>query len=156
MSTKDELNIGSAAPDFTLEDDQGITRSLKDYRGRKIVLYFYPRDNTPGCTREACDFRDSYETITQCGAEILGVSTDTISSHKNFKSKYNLTFPLLSDPSAKVSTLYGVYKMKNRYGKTFMGIERSTFVIDDAGNISKIFRSVKVDNHSGDVLESLK
>jgi len=150
-----EIQIGDKAPDFTLENDTGQKISLKDLRGKKVVLYFYPRDNTPGCTREACSFRDSLGSITSKDAVVLGVSNDNINSHKKFKQKYSLNFPLLSDPDKEVSKAYGVYKLKDSYGIKHWGIERSTFIIDGEGKITKIWRKVKVDGHKDEVVQAL-
>jgi peroxiredoxin Q/BCP len=150
-----ELQIGDKAPDFTLESDVGQKVSLKDFRGKKVILYFYPRDDTPGCTKEACSFRDSLGSITSKDAVVLGVSSDGINSHKKFKQKYSLNFPLLSDPDKEVSKAYSVYKLKNLYGIKHWGIERSTFLIGEEGKISKIWRKVKVDGHKDEVVQAL-
>ncbi len=147
---------GDKAPDFSLPDQSGKAVTLKQFKGRPVVLYFYPKDNTPGCTKEACDFRDSDAAIRKAGAVVLGVSLDDGASHQKFISKYDLPFSLLSDEGAKVSKAYGVYKQKSMYGKKFWGIERSTFVIDGAGAIQAAFRKVKVDGHAQDVLAALK
>ncbi|MBI4361639.1 MAG: thioredoxin-dependent thiol peroxidase [Euryarchaeota archaeon] len=146
------LKEGDVAPDFTLPDGSGKTVRLKDLRGKPVVLYFYPRDMTPGCTREACDFRDSYSGLRRRGAVLLGVSRDPPESHARFASKYSLPFPLLSDAGGEVCRAYGVYKKKSLYGRTFMGIERSTFVIDASGRVQRVFRRVKVEGHAGEVL----
>ena len=151
-----ELQIGDIAPDFSLESDAGQKTSLKDFTGKKVVLYFYPKDDTPGCTKEACNFRDSLNSITSKDAVVLGVSRDSVSSHKKFKEKYSLNFPLLSDTSGEVTRAYGVYKQKNMYGVIRWGIERSTFIIDEEGKIAKIWRKVKVDGHKDEVLQTLK
>ena len=151
-----ELQIGDIAPDFSLESDAGQKTSLKDFTGKKVVLYFYPKDDTPGCTKEACNFRDSLNSITSKDAVVLGVSRDSVSSHKKFKEKYSLNFPLLSDTSGEVTKAYGVYKQKNMYGVIRWGIERSTFIIDEEGKIAKIWRKVKVDGHKDEVLQTLK
>ncbi len=151
-----ELQAGDIAPDFCLESDAGQKTSLEDFRGKKVVLYFYPKDDTPGCTKEACNFRDSLNSITSKDAVVLGVSRDSVSSHKKFKGKYSLNFPLLSDTSGEVTRAYGVYKQKNMYGVIRWGIERSTFIIDQDGKIAKIWRKVKVDGHKDEVLQSLK
>lgn len=149
------IELEKEAPDFTLKSSDGNDVSLSDFKGKKVVLYFYPKDNTPGCTKEACQFRDNINTVENKDAVILGVSLDDIESHKKFIEKFNLPFILLSDPDAKVSTEYGVYKEKNMYGKKKMGIERSTFIIDKKGIVKKIFRKVKVDGHVDEILEVL-
>ncbi|MDI3478214.1 MAG: thioredoxin-dependent peroxiredoxin [Thermoanaerobacterium sp.] len=149
------IELEKEAPDFTLKSSDGNDVSLSDFKGKKVVLYFYPKDNTPGCTKEACQFRDNINTVENKEAVILGVSLDDIESHKKFIEKFNLPFILLSDPDAIVSTEYGVYKEKNMYGKKKMGIERSTFIIDKKGIVKKIFRKVKVDGHVDEILEVL-
>lgn len=146
---------GDPAPDFRLPADDGKTYALKDLRGQKVVLYFYPRDDTPGCTKEACSFRDNLARVRSKGAIVLGVSKDDLESHAKFREKYSLSFPLLSDPEGKVLGAYGVWKEKSMYGKTFMGIERTTFVIDENGRIRKVFPRVKVDGHTDEVLAAL-
>ncbi len=147
------------APDFSLPgvDEDGNERvfSLGDYAGKKIVLYFYPRDNTPGCTTEACDFRDNMERVKAAGAVVLGVSPDSVKSHKGFKDKHGLPFPLLSDTDRAVATEYGAYGEKKMYGKVSMGIIRSTVLIDEEGVIRKIWRGVKVKGHVDEVLAAL-
>jgi peroxiredoxin Q/BCP len=150
------LAVGDKAPEFALPNEAGKTVKLKDFKGRQVVLYFYPKDDTPGCTKEACSFRDSLEPIKKAGAVVLGVSLDGRESHQKFIAKHRLPFPLLSDEDATVSKAYGVYKQKNMYGKKFWGIERSTFVIDPAGRLKAIFRKVKVDGHVDEVLAALK
>ena len=151
-----ELEEGSPAPDFTLSADDGKTYSLSQFKGKKeVVLYFYPKDDTPGCTKEACSFRDSSSDFAKKGAQVLGVSNDDLESHSKFRTKYSLNFPLLSDPDHKVSETYGVYKLKNMYGKTHWGIERSTFIIGKDGKIKKAYRRVQVDGHSQDILGNL-
>lgn len=146
------INVGDRAPDFSLPSTDGALFTLKDHRGKKVVLYFYPKDNTPGCTKEACSFRDVFAEFQKNNAIIVGVSTDSIASHQNFASKYKLPFPLLSDEKKEVVRLYGVWKKKSLYGKTFYGIERTTFVINEEGIIEHIFRRVKVEHHSNEVL----
>ena len=146
---------GEQAPDFRLPADDGKTYALRDLRGKKVVLYFYPKDDTPGCTKEACSFRDNLSRVQSKGAIVLGVSKDDLESHAKFREKYSLSFPLLSDPEGKVLSAYGVWKEKNLYGKTFMGIERTTFVIDEGGRIQKVFPRVKVDGHVDEVLAAL-
>ena len=149
------VNEGDPAPDFRLPADDGRTYSLKEFRGKKVVLYFYPKDDTSGCTREACSFRDSLARVTSKGAVVLGVSKDDLDSHARFRKKYELTFPLLSDTDGKVLNTYGVWKEKSAYGKTFMGVERTTFIIDEKGRIAKVFLRVKVDGHVDEVLAAL-
>ncbi len=139
---------GDQAPDFTLQGDDGNEVSLSDYRGQKVVLYFYPKDGTPGCTREAVEFRDMMEKFEKEGIVILGVSKDSVQSHQKFKRKHGLPFALLSDPEGKVLDLYGVWKKKSLYGRTFMGTERTTFLIDEKGIIQKVHRKVKVKGHA--------
>ncbi len=147
---------GKLAPDFTLKSDDGKAYSLSQFRGKKqVVLYFYPKDDTPGCTKEACSFRDSLSRLASLGVQVLGVSLDDLDSHSKFRTKYDLNFPLLSDTDQSVSRQYGVYKMKSMYGRDFMGIERSTFVIDKSGKVKKAFRRVKVDGHVDEVIGSL-
>lgn len=150
------LKEGSKAPDFTLQTDEGKKVSLKDFAGKKVVLYFYPKDDTPGCTKEACSFTENLGSVTKTGAVVLGVSADSVESHQNFKKKYGLNFPLLSDPDREVIEKYGVWKEKNMYGKKSMGIERTTFLIDKEGRIAHIFPRVKVDGHTAEVLEKLQ
>lgn len=157
MSKDKELMEGEPAPDFSLPASDGRKISLKDFKGKKrVVLYFYPKDDTPGCTKEACGFRDSIQEFDAQDAVILGVSLDDEASHIKFIQKYNLPFTLLSDNDIEVSKAYGVYKEKNMYGKTYWGIERTTFIIDKAGRIERIYPKVKVENHIDEVLESLK
>ena len=143
------------APQFTLPDQNGNKVSLKDFVGKKVVLYFYPKDNTPGCTKEACDFRDSIEDFKKIKTIVLGVSPDSVESHKKFAEKYDLPFPLLSDPDKKVLQKYGVWKEKSMYGRKYMGVERTTVVIDEKGKILKIFPRVKVKGHVDEVKKVL-
>lgn len=150
------LDVGDTAPAFTLRAGEGTPISLKDFRGKKVVLYFYPRDNTPGCTREACSFNDNLLKIKRRGAVVLGVSADSVASHSRFSDMYGLSFPLLSDPDRTVIKSYGVWKEKTMYGKKRMGVERSTFLIDERGKISGIFRKVRVDGHTEEVLTALQ
>jgi len=150
------VNEGEEAPDFTLLVDDGRKVSLKDYRGKKVVLYFYPKDGTPGCTREAIEFRDIAQEFEKEGAIILGVSKDSIKSHQKFKQKHELPFTLLSDPDGKVLDLYGVWKKKSLYGRTFMGTERTTFLIDEKGIVKKVYRKVKAKGHAQVCLLDLK
>lgn len=146
---------GQTAPDFELPSDSGKTVRLSDFRGRKVVLYFYPKDMTSGCTKEACSFRDNYPQYEEQGAVILGVSPDPPQSHVRFKSKYNLPFLLLSDEDHKVAEQYGVWGEKQMYGRAYHGILRTTFVIDEQGRIAKVFTKVKPDGHGEEVLEAL-
>ena len=147
---------GDQAPDFTLQADDGREVSLSDYRGKKVVLYFYPKDGTPGCTREAIEFRDMVKEFDKEDAVILGVSKDSVQSHQKFKRKHNLPFTLLSDLEGKVLDLYGVWKKKSLYGRTFMGTERTTFLIDEKGIVKKIYRKVKVKGHAQACLLDLR
>ncbi len=149
------LTAGQPAPGFSLDSTEGKKLSLKDFRGKKIALYFYPKDNTPGCTREACSFRDSFGDFTKAGAVVLGISPDQLPAHDKFKQKYSLPFPLLADPDHAVAEKYNVWKEKKNYGKTYMGIERTTFLINAAGQIARIFPKVKVDGHHEAVLAAL-
>ena len=146
---------GSQAPDFELKSDAGETVKLSQFRGRPVVLYFYPRDDTPGCTKEACAFRDSYDEYLAQDAVILGVSRDGEESHRKFKEKYDLPFTLLSDPDHEVAEVYGVWAEKSMYGRKSMGIVRSTFVIAPDGTIARAMRGIKVPGHSDKVLEAL-
>ena len=150
-----DLKVGQKAPDFTVMDDKGEKVKLADLKGKKVVLYFYPKDDTPGCTKEACAFRDGIDRIKKSGAVVLGVSADSVESHKKFKNKFDLNFPLLADTEKKIIEAYGVWKEKSMYGKKYMGIERTTFVIDENGKIAHIFPKVKVDQHYDEVLEAL-
>jgi peroxiredoxin Q/BCP len=149
------LETGTLAPDFTLESDGSGPVSLSDFRGKKVVLYFYPKDDTPGCTTEACNFRDDYSALTAAGAVILGVSPDSIKSHRSFKNKYELPFLLLSDPDHKVADAYGAWGPKKMMGRSYEGIIRSTFVIDETGKIMRAFPKVDVKQHSQEVLAVL-
>jgi len=154
------IEAGDRAVDFTLSgiDEKGGERdfSLKEFKGKTVVLYFYPKDNTPGCTTEACDFRDNMARLLKSGAVVLGVSPDSVKSHLNFRDKHGLTFPLLSDPERKVATAYGAYGEKKSYGKTSMGIIRSTFIIDPSQKVKDLWRGVKVAGHADAVLKALK
>lgn len=144
------------AKDFTLQASNGKNVSLSDYKGKAVILYFYPKDSTPGCTTEACDFRDNSEVIKEGNAEILGISLDSINSHEKFIEKNDLPFLLLSDPDHKVCEMYDVWQLKKNYGKEYMGIVRSTFLIDKDQNIVKEWRNVRVKNHVEEVTEELK
>jgi peroxiredoxin Q/BCP len=146
---------GKPAPDFELTSDSGEHVKLSDYRGKPVVLYFYPKDDTPGCTTQACGIRDVYADFRGRGAVVLGVSPDDEASHVKFREKYSLPFTLLADPGHEVAEEYGVWKERNMYGKKSMGIERSTFVIDADGNVAKAMRRVKPETHAADVLAAL-
>jgi thioredoxin-dependent peroxiredoxin len=150
------IEPGSKAPSFALPDQDGKTVSLEDFKGRNVILYFYPKDDTPGCTKEACNFRDEMPRFRNLNAEIIGISTDSVKSHKKFSEKYNLPFTLLSDENKEVVQDYGVWKEKNMYGRKSMGTERTTFIMDKEGVVKKVFRKVKVDNHNSEVEEALR
>jgi len=147
-----KLNIGDKAPAFSCTDENGKLLQLKDFKGQKLVLYFYPKDDTPGCTAEACDLRDNYQHFLKAGYQILGVSPDTASKHLKFIAKYNLPFSLLADETHEVAEAYGVWAEKSMYGKKYMGILRTTFVIDEKGKISQIIEKVDTKNHSKQLL----
>jgi peroxiredoxin Q/BCP len=149
------LKVGGPAPAFSLESSAGGKISLKDLKGRWVVLYFYPKDDTPGCTKEACDFRDASRQVSSKSAVVLGVSPDSVASHQKFAVKHSLPFPLLADPDHAVAEKFGVWVEKSMYGRKYMGIERSTFVIDPAGKIAALWRKVRVPGHIDEVLESL-
>jgi len=151
-----ELKEGRKAPAFNLPSSSGKKIALKDLLGKNVVLYFYPKDNTPGCTQEACQFRDNLKAFEDEGAVILGVSPDNLASHEKFIQKFDLPFPLLSDEDHKIAEKYGVWQEKSMYGRKYFGIVRSTFVIDKKGNLARIFRKVKVGNHDQEVLEVLR
>ena len=150
------VEVGQPAPDFTLSANNGQTISLHQYRGKNVVLYFYPKDMTPGCTTEACDFRDYHPKFSQLNTVVLGISPDTVATHDKFAAKYELPFPLLADPDHEVAEAYGVWVLKNMYGKEYMGIERSTFLIDKEGNIAQVWRKVKVAGHVQEVLQYIE
>jgi len=152
----DWIEEGKKAPAFTLTADNGTKVKLSELKGKPVVLYFYPRDDTPGCTREACAFRDRKQEMDKLGAVVLGVSPDTVESHVKFRDKFELNFPLLADPDHKVAEKYGAWREKNMYGKQSMGIVRSTFLIDQQGKVAKVWKSVKVDGHDEKVLEALQ
>lgn len=150
------VSEGEEAPDFTLQSDDGREVSLTDYRTKNVVLYFYPKDGTPGCIREAIAFRDVIKEFERENTVIIGVSMDSVQSHQKFKQKHNLPFTLLSDPERKVLDLYGVWKTRSLYGRTFMGTERTTFLIDEKGIIKKVYRKVKVKGHAQTCLLDLR
>lgn len=142
------IDKGSLAPDFTLASDEGADVTLSELRGKKVVLYFYPKDDTPGCTIQACDFRDATPAFEKLDAVVLGVSPDSVESHRKFREKFGLTFPLLADEGHVVSEAYGVWKERSMYGRKFMGIERSTFLIDEGGTVAEVWRKVKPKGHA--------
>ena len=150
------LTLGDKAPDFNLQSDKNDTVDLTQFKGKNIILYFYPKDDTPGCTLESCGFRDCYADIQQLNAEVIGISKDNVSSHQRFKAKYDLPFTLLSDPEGVMCDAYGVMGERSMYGKTYHGINRSTFLIDRQGVIQKIWRDVNVGGHTAEVLQTLK
>jgi peroxiredoxin Q/BCP len=147
------LTINDLAPDFTITDEEGKEVSLSSFRGKNLVLYFYPKDNTPGCTQEAIDFTNLYESFAKLNTKVIGVSKDSVSSHKKFKEKYCIAFPLLADIDKDMCDKYGVIKEKSRFGKKYLGIERTSFLIDKEGRIAKIWRNVSVKNHAQEVLD---
>ena len=150
------LKIGGKAPSFTLLSSEGKKVSLKDFKGKKVVLYFYPKDNTSGCTKEACSFQANGASLKKSGAVVVGISADSVESHAKFAATYGLRFPLLSDESKEVLKAYGVWKEKSMYGRKFMGIERTTVIIDEEGSVTHIFPKVKVDGHTDEVLAALQ
>ena len=152
----DWIEEGETAPDFTLPADDGQEVRLSALRGRPVVLYFYPKDDTPGCTREACAFRDRRADLAARGATVLGISPDDVASHGRFRDKYSLNFPLLADAGHQVADRYGVWREKNMYGKKSMGIQRSTFLIDREGKVAKVWKKVSVDGHDEEVLRALE
>lgn len=151
-----DLKIGDKAPDFSLPADGGQSISLSQFKGRKVVLYFYPKDDTPGCTTESCSFRDNKKDFEKLNVQILGISKDSVAKHDKFKAKYDLNFPLLSDEKSDACERYGTWVEKSMYGKKYMGIERSTFLIDEQGKIAAIWRKVKVPGHVEDVAAAVQ
>lgn len=149
------LEVGNKAPDFVSTDENGNKVSLKDYKGKKVVLYFYPKDDTTACTAEACDFRDSFARIKKLGAVVIGVSPDTEKSHTKFKTKYELPFMLLADTEKEIVTAYGVWQEKSMYGRKYLGVVRTTFIIDEKGKITHIFEKVKVKGHIDEVIKAI-
>ena len=150
------LAVGTQAPEFTTTDQDGNTRSLSDFKGTKVILYFYPKDNTPGCTKEACGFRDHFSAFRRLGVEILGVSVDPEKSHKSFVQKYELPFALLADTEKRLVETYGVWGEKKLYGRKYMGTHRVTYLIDEAGMIAAVFATVKPDKHAEEILAVLQ
>jgi len=151
-----ELKEGDKAPAFSLATSEGTTAKLSDYKGRKLVLYFYPKDDTPGCTKEACGFRDNLPHFEKIDAAILGVSKDSVAKHEKFITKYDLNFPLASDEDGKTCEAYGTWVEKSMYGRKYMGIDRATFLIDENGKIARIWRKVSVTGHIEDVMKAIK
>ena len=151
----DWVEEGQKAPDFTLIDDNGAKVKLSDFRGTPVVLYFYPKDDTPGCTKEACSFRDRKAEIGRAGIKVFGISPDTVESHAEFRDKFTLNFPLLADVGHKVAERYGAWREKNMYGKKTMGIQRSTLLIDRDGKVAKVWKAVQVDGHDAKVMEAV-
>jgi thioredoxin-dependent peroxiredoxin len=149
------LKAGDKAPDFKVESDNGETLSLKELKGMKVLLYFYPKDNTSGCTKEACDFRDSIKSFQKKNTLVIGVSKDSVASHLKFREKFEIPFILLSDENAKMLEAYGVWKEKSMYGRKYMGIERTTFLINEKGIIEKVWNKVKVPGHVEEILKTL-
>jgi peroxiredoxin Q/BCP len=149
------LTIGQAAPDFTLQDQDGNAHSLQALRGRKVVVYFYPKDNTPGCTKEACSFRDQFDALTARDVVVLGISPDSTASHRKFADKHQLPFTLLADPDHQVADAFGAWGEKSLYGRKFMGLIRSTFLIDEDGQIVHVWKKPKTDVHADEVLAKL-
>jgi peroxiredoxin Q/BCP len=152
----DWVEEAQRAPGFTLAADDGTKVTLADLKGAPVVLYFYPKDDTPGCTKEACAFRDRQDEILKLGAKVYGLSPDDVASHVKFRDKYSLNFPLLADPGHQVAEQYGAWREKNMYGKKTMGIQRSTFLIDADGNVARLWKKVKVDGHDQEVIDALK
>lgn len=150
------LKEGTTAPDFTLKDANGEAVRLKDLRGQKVVLYFYPKDDTPGCTKEACSFRDAFADYKKRNIKVLGVSLDSEASHKKFATKYKLPFTLLADPDHAIADAYGVYGQKKFMGRTYMGVKRMTFLIDEKGKVKKVFEKVKPEEHGQEVLQAFE
>ena len=149
------LEVGTQAPDFTLPDQNGNRHSLSDYRGKEVILYFYPKDNTPGCTKQACGFAERYPKFTDKGAVVLGISKDSVASHKKFEEKYGLPFTILSDPELVAIQAYDVWQEKKNYGKTYMGVVRTTYLIDEEGKIVKTFDKVKAADNPEQMLGEL-
>ncbi len=150
------VSIGSKAPDFTLPIDDGTNFKLSDYRGQKVIVYFYPKDNTPGCTTEACDFRESISQFNKLNCKVIGISRDSVATHAKFKEKYNLNFPLGADEEGSVCQLYGVWVQKSMFGKKYYGINRTTFLIDEQGIVTHAWPNVSVSTHIKDILTVLQ
>ena len=147
------LQVGDSAPDFSASDQQGNTVRLSDFRGKKVVIYFYPKDDTPGCTAQACNLRDNHSELQQAGYEVMGISGDSVKSHDKFATKYELPFTLVADEDKSINEAYGVWKEKSMYGRTYMGTARTTFVLDEEGTITQIINKVKTKDHTKQILE---
>ena len=156
MTQTTKVKVGGKAPELKLADQNGEVHTLKQYLGKKVLLYFYPKDDTPGCTTEACNFRDRYKDFSKMGLVILGVSADSVKSHKKFSDKFDLPFPILSDETKEVCEAYGVWQKKKFMGREYMGIVRSSFLIDEKGKISKIYEEVKSSEHADEVKGDIK
>ncbi len=156
LAKKTAITVGMLAPDFALKDQNGKFVRLRDFRGRRVVLFFYVRDDTPGCTKEACSFRDGLGKLKAKDVALVGVSSDSVESHRRFADKYEFPFPLLADEKAGTAKRFGVWGKKNMYGRTYYGVIRSTFIIDEAGRLKKEYRRVKVDGHLDQILEDLE
>jgi thioredoxin-dependent peroxiredoxin len=152
MSTETMPDVGEKAPSFSGETQQGNTISLNDYAGKKVALYFYPKDDTPGCTKQACNLRDEYQTLKEAGVEVVGVSADDVESHQKFANKYSLPFPLIADTDRSICEAYGVYGERSLYGRKFMGIKRTTYLSDEEGKIAAVIKRPKVSKHADEVL----
>jgi peroxiredoxin Q/BCP len=147
------IDAGQKAPEFSAQDQSGNTITLADFAGKKLVLYFYPKDDTPGCTKEACNLRDNYQSLLENGFAVMGVSPDTSASHRKFADKFTLPFPLLADPDLAITKAYGVWGEKNMYGKKYEGLLRTTFIIDEKGVIESVIKKVQTDNHTNQILK---
>ncbi|MFZ4462909.1 MAG: thioredoxin-dependent thiol peroxidase [Bacteroidales bacterium] len=147
------IDAGQKAPDFSAQDQSGNTITLADFTGKKLVLYFYPKDDTPGCTKEACNLRDNYQSLLENGFAVLGVSPDTSASHRKFADKFTLPFPLLADPDLAITKAYGAWGEKNMYGKKYEGLLRTTFIIDEKGVVESVIKKVQTDNHTNQILK---
>jgi peroxiredoxin Q/BCP len=156
MSDSDWIEAGQTAPAFTLTADDGSKVRLADLKGSPVVLYFYPKDDTPGCTKEACAFRDRHKELQKLGVKVVGVSPDSVESHVKFRDKYKLNFPLLADADHKLAEKFGAWREKNMYGKKSMGVQRSTFLIDAKGKVAKVWKRVSVEGHDAAVIEAVK
>ena len=155
-SLAEQVQIGEPAPDFELKDQSGQLHSIEDYRGQWVALYFYPKDDTPGCTKQACNLRDHYQSLLDAGIVVLGVSPDDVASHEKFAGKYELPFPLIADPEHAILEAYGVWGEKNLYGRKYMGVKRITFLIDEEGVIRHVFKRPKVQEHTAEIMAAFE